>query len=206
MVPAHSDRPWPGKEKRMLKPLFAAGQLLLAALFTMPGCGKSERTDHIPFTGVAVGQPAPDIDGQDLEGAPLKLSDHRGKVVALSFWASWCPPCKMMFPHEREIVEKYKGRPFALLGVNGDDQRTGGFEAQTKFQLNWKSFWNGGRDGPITSLYGIEGWPTVYLIDARGVVRHRFIGLNPRSVELALEPMVRDLEEQKAPEKAAKAR
>jgi thiol-disulfide isomerase/thioredoxin len=199
MVPAHSDRPSAGKEKRMIRPLFAVGQVLLAALFTMPGCGKNERRE-VPFLGVTVGQVAPDVSGIDLEGAPLKLGDHRGKIVSLSFWASWCPPCRSMFPHERELVEKFKDRPFVLVGVNGDDFREQGLDCQQKHQLNWKSLWNGGRDGAITSLYGIQGWPTVYLIDAKGVVRRRFEGVMPQTphmIEQAIEGMVRELEEQK---------
>ena len=63
---------------------------------------------------------APDIEGDDFDGTRFKLSDYRGKVVAVSFWASWCKPCRELIPHERAIVERFQGRNFVLLGVNID--------------------------------------------------------------------------------------
>ncbi len=69
------------------------------------------------------GKPAPEIDGVDFDGKRLKLSDYRGKVVVLAFWGSWCGPCMNEVPRERELVERLKGKPFALLGVNCDEDR-----------------------------------------------------------------------------------
>jgi thiol-disulfide isomerase/thioredoxin len=57
-----------------------------------------------------------------LDGEKLPLKGYRGKVVLLVFWASWCGPCMAVVPNEREIVEKLKDRPFALIGVNGDEE------------------------------------------------------------------------------------
>ena len=65
--------------------------------------------------------PAPEIDGVDFDGKRLKLSDQHGKVVAVVFWASWCGPCRAMIPHERELVERFRGKPFVMVGVNNDD-------------------------------------------------------------------------------------
>ncbi|HEV3006331.1 MAG TPA: TlpA disulfide reductase family protein [Pirellulales bacterium] len=63
----------------------------------------------------------PDLTGEDLKGVPFKLSDFRGKVVLLHFWAHWSAPRVGMFPHERSLVQRFAGRPFALVGVNGDE-------------------------------------------------------------------------------------
>ena len=67
---------------------------------------------------LAVGRPAPEIKGADVDGKRLKLSDYQGKVVVLVFWGSWCGPCMGQVLHERELVERLKGQPFALLGVD----------------------------------------------------------------------------------------
>ena len=69
---------------------------------------------------LSVGKVAPEIAGEDTDGQPLKLSDYRGKVVALAFWGNWCSLCRSTFPYERSLVMRMKGRPFVLLGVNSD--------------------------------------------------------------------------------------
>ena len=63
------------------------------------------------------GQFAPEIIGKDQDGKSLALSEYRGKVVVLTFSASWCSPCVGMYPHERELVKKLEGKPFALVSV-----------------------------------------------------------------------------------------
>ena len=68
----------------------------------------------------AVGRPAPDITGVDLDGRPLSLSEYRGRVVLLNFWATWCFPCMKLIPHERELVARFQGEPFDIVGVNCD--------------------------------------------------------------------------------------
>jgi hypothetical protein len=90
-----------------------------------------------------------------------------------------------MFPHERSLVARMKDEPFALIGVNSDKNLE---ELQPKLkeeQITWRSFWNGaeGTGGPISKRWGINGWPTLYLIDAKGKIRHKFLG-NPGDEKL----------------------
>jgi thiol-disulfide isomerase/thioredoxin len=122
-----------------------------------------------------VGSLAPTIQGVDLEGRPFKLTDARGKVVLLVFWASWCGPCMAAVPHERELSEKFAGRPFALVGVNGDEDREHGLAVQKEKRVAGRSFWNGpdGAEGPISKAWNVKGWPTVYVIDASGRIRYK---------------------------------
>jgi thiol-disulfide isomerase/thioredoxin len=136
------------------------------------------------------GKPAPEITAEDLEGRPFKLSDYRGKVVMLVFWASWCGPCMAAVPHERELVERYRGRPFALIGVNGDDDKAAAARAVAQNNISWRSFWNGAdhRASPILSAYNVRGWPTVYVIDPRGVIRGR--ELDEKELDALLETLV----------------
>ena len=77
---------------------------------------QQERLDEL--LNLAVGQAGSEIEGVDLSGKPLKLSDYKGKVVMLVFWGTWCGPCMAEVPHERELVERYKYKPFAMLGVD----------------------------------------------------------------------------------------
>jgi thiol-disulfide isomerase/thioredoxin len=120
-----------------------------------------------------VGQVAPEIKGEDLDGTPLKLSDYRGKVFLLVFWASWCGPCVADVPHEKALVEHFKGRPFAVVGVNGDRSKPDAQKAVAEHEIPWRSFWDGdkGPNGPIALTWNVQGWPTVYVLDQKGVIR-----------------------------------
>ena len=90
-----------------------------------------------------------------------------------------------MFPHERSLVEKMKDEPFALVGVNSDPNKD---ELKPKYKeekITWRSFWNGaeGSTGPIAKEWEIQGWPTLYLLDADGNIRKRWVG-SPGEVTL----------------------
>ena len=103
------------------------------------------------------GKPAPEIDGVDFNGNPLKLSDYRGKVVVLSFWGSWCGPCMGEIPLERELAERLKGKPFALLGVNCDEDKTAAKKAIEIRANRWPNWNDGAPDsGPIVKRYHIQ--------------------------------------------------
>jgi thiol-disulfide isomerase/thioredoxin len=122
---------------------------------------------------LGIGKPAPDLDGEDVRGGKLRLGDFRGKVVAVVFWATWCGPCMAMVPHERDLVKRMKGKPFALFGVNGDDDRSRAKEVVAKESMSWPSLWNGGKLGGVVTRLGVRAWPTVYVLDAQGVIRYK---------------------------------
>ena len=67
-----------------------------------------------------VGKPAPNIEAEDLDGLTFSLTEYRGKIVMLDFWGHWCRPCRAMYGHEQQLVEKLGRTPFALIGVNSD--------------------------------------------------------------------------------------
>jgi thiol-disulfide isomerase/thioredoxin len=69
---------------------------------------------------LSIGKVAPEIAAESIDGRKFKLSDSRGKITVLSFWASWCGPCMQLVPVERTLTERMKGKPFTLIGVNGD--------------------------------------------------------------------------------------
>ncbi len=122
---------------------------------------------------VVVGAVAPEVVGQDLDGRPMKLSEFRGKVVVLSFWGSWCGPCVAVIPRERKLVERMSGKPFVLLGVDSDEKVESAKKVVEREKMTWRSWKDGFLDGPITEQWGIRGWPTLFVIDAKGVIRHK---------------------------------
>jgi RNA polymerase sigma factor (sigma-70 family) len=131
-----------------------------------------------------IGKTAQEITGEDLDGKAMKLSDFKGKVVLLSFWGTWCPPCMAFVPHERKLVERLKDAPFAIVGVN-QDRYDDDFRARlAKEKITWRSFRNrvAGKRA-ISEAWGVTGWPTVYLIDHKGVIRGRWVGM-PDAKEL----------------------
>ena len=112
--------------------------------------------------------------------------------MVLSFWATWCAPCMALVADEKALVERMKGRPFVLLGVNGDEDREKAKEVAAKVGINWRSFWGGSAEGPIPLKWGIRSWPTVYLIDASGVIRDD--DLRGPALDEAVEALVAEAE------------
>ncbi len=76
-----------------------------------------------------------------------------------------------MYPHERSLVKKFKDRPFALLGVNSDRDREKIKQICKDKDLSWRSWWAGSTGGPIPKRWNVRGWPTIYILDHRGVIR-----------------------------------
>ncbi len=146
---------------------------------------------------LTVGKKAPDIEGEDLDGKKFKLSDYKGKVVSLVFWGSWCPPCRAMIPHERELVKKMQDRPFALIGVNSDKDKEALGQFREKEKITWRSFWNGagGTGGPISQAYRVSAWPSIWVLDANGVIRYRHV--RGEAMERAVESLLKEQDKSK---------
>ena len=79
-----------------------------------------------------------------------------------------------MYPHERSLVQRLKSKPFALIGVNSDRDKTVLKKRLEEEQITWRSFWNGGStSGPISMRWNVYGWPTIYILDHEGVIRFK---------------------------------
>jgi thiol-disulfide isomerase/thioredoxin len=140
---------------------------------------------------LAVGNVAPEIDGEDIDGKPMRLSDYRGKVVVLVFWATWCGPCMGMIPHEKALVERLKDRPFALLGINCDTDREKLKAAIEENGITWRSWWDGGKvPGSIATGWDVYELTSVFVLDEKGVMRFKRL---PHSVPMLLENAVESL-------------
>jgi hypothetical protein len=81
-----------------------------------------------------------------------------------------------MYPHERSLVKKMEGKRFALLGVNSDPSKDDLKQTIEKEKMTWRSWWDGSPNGPIATRWHVGGWPTLYVIDHKGVIRHKWAG------------------------------
>jgi peroxiredoxin len=119
---------------------------------------------------------APDFALKDINGRTVRLSDYRGKVVLLNFWATWCAPCAIEIPWFMEFEQKNKDRGFAVLGIAMDDE---GWDVIKPFladlKVNYRTLKG---DGMIAELYGgVDALPTTFLIDREGRIASAHVGL-----------------------------
>jgi len=121
---------------------------------------------------LAVGKVAPEVEGVDHEGKTFKLSDFRGKVVVLTFSGNWCGPCVGMYPQERELVARMKGEPFALVSVSTDADVETLKKSIGSGEITWRCWWDG-TTGPVTTRWGIEGFPSIFVLDKSGMIRFK---------------------------------
>jgi cytochrome c biogenesis protein CcmG/thiol:disulfide interchange protein DsbE len=111
--------------------------------------------------------PAPEFNLKDLEGNQIKLSDYKGKVMVLNFWATWCTPCRAEIPAFVKLREQYHDRGFEIIGVSLDEDAT---EAVARFAKNLKINYPIAMGNPeIVQAYGpIESIPMTFIIDRQG--------------------------------------
>ena len=121
-------------------------------------------------------KPAPQFSLKDADGRLVRLSDYRGKVVLLDFWATWCGPCRIEIPWFMELQRKNKDRGFEVLGVAMDDE---GWEAVKPFlqelSVNYRIVM--GNDATAQAYGGVDALPTTFLIDREGKIAAIHVGL-----------------------------
>jgi thiol-disulfide isomerase/thioredoxin len=149
--------------------------------------GQMAKGSLFELRNLQVGMKVPDAGSKNLKGEKESLADYKGKVVVLDIWATWCGPCKAMIPHEREMVEKLKGKPFALISVSADDEKKELEDFIAKEPMPWNHWWEG-PEASLLKTWNIRFFPTIYVIDAKGVIRHK--NIRGADLEKAVEALV----------------
>ncbi len=147
---------------------------------------------------LAIGLAAPEIVGKDVEGKPMALSEFRGKVVILDFSThEHCGGCRLVYPKLRELVEKYKTRPFAALGINTHDRLEILRDLAAKKEITWRCWWDGDNldhPGPITTRWNIRQYSTFIVLDHLGVIRFKDLHPFDPRFDATIEVLVKEAE------------
>lgn len=110
--------------------------------------------------------PTPDFTLSTIEGKKLSLSDFRGKIVFLNFWASWCTPCREEMPSMEKLYQEFKNNNFVVLAVNVKDRKRDAASFVKEIKISYPVALD--PDGQVGLLYGAWGLPTTYLIGPQG--------------------------------------
>jgi thiol-disulfide isomerase/thioredoxin len=142
-----------------------------------------QRASAVPL--LEIGAMAPDFQMLDASGKPIKLSDYRGKVVILDFWATWCGPCIASMPHMQELAVKYKDQGLVVLAAGTDDAATAfeawiGKNARKNPDIVY-AYDPSGREPQRASQsrFGVNALPTQFILDREGRIVGRSMGLSP---------------------------
>jgi len=121
------------------------------------------------------GLPAPNFTFPGLDGKMVSLSDHRGKVVLLNIWATWCPPCVEEMPSIQRLYEELGGEDFEILAVSIDNSGAKVVAPfMKKYKLSFPALLN--PEGTVQTLYGTTGVPESFIIDKEGILVQKVIG------------------------------
>jgi peroxiredoxin len=160
----------------MNRSLAAAGVLTLALLIT--AC--QPKTTAAGGASESGRKPAPEFSLKDVNGQTVKLSDYRGKVVLLNFWATWCGPCKLEIPWFIEFEQQYKDKGFAVVGISMDEE---GWEVVRPYlekqKVNYRVVVGGDEIGQTYG--GVDSLPTTFMLDREGRIASVHIGLVSKS-------------------------
>jgi len=150
--------------------------VIILCLMTTQGCKDKEEA----MIGGAVGMKAPEFELTNLDGEKFKLSDQKGKVVLVDFWATWCPPCRMAMPHLEELSKEYAEQGLVVVGIATDQQGSSVVKPfvdknnltfhilQTYFLIDRK-------------FGGVSGIPTTFILGRDGIVGGKLVGYKPKA-------------------------
>jgi peroxiredoxin len=182
------------------------GKAVIKELLDSEADFKKQKTDYLAklrgeLKGVIVdvmpGADAPTATATDLKGNKASLAGYKGKVVVLDFWGTFCPPCIKMIPDNRKLVKAMKDRPFAFVSVSADEEKSALTDFLKTHEMPWDHWWVGSQS-KFQEAWDVEGFPTVFVIDHKGVIRYSQLGYDPENkLEKEVEKLVKEAEADK---------
>jgi peroxiredoxin len=123
------------------------------------------------FCQLKINDAAPEISLPNMDGKTVNLSDLKGKIVLLDFWASWCGPCRNNNPHLSKFYKKYHPKGLEIIGISEDQDQEAWKKAVEKDKLLWIQLNdNKDRNTSPTNAYGVDAIPESFLIDKNGII------------------------------------
>src|SRR2546425_6085645 len=186
----------PGPAVRRRRVVILGGLAILVFAFGMVWLQSSK------YEPLVVGMTAPNFSVPDLQGKTQRLTDYRGKVVFLNFWATWCKPCKEEMPSMQVLWDNLKNQDFKMLAVSMDRVTT--TKDIPSFVENLKLAFPILTDswGQTDKRYKLMGVPETYIIDQNGVLREKVIGPRDWTRRESIETIVQLLQKQRKSVKA----
>jgi peroxiredoxin len=154
--------------------------LILALLITLT-----------PLASALTGSgPAANFTLKSASGENIRLSEYRGQVVLINFWASWCGPCRQEMPHLENIYRKYEPLGFTVFGVNVEQDRHMADKVLRDIPVSFPILFD--NENLVSELYGVDAMPATILVDRDGTIRHMHRGYKP-GYELEYEKQIKAL-------------
>jgi peroxiredoxin len=136
----------------------------------------------VAFAGVQKGQRAPEFSLPSLKGSTVVLSQLRGKVVLIDFWAQWCEPCKKELPQLDRLAKEYAGKGVVVVAVNIDKQRDNAARMVKQLGVSLDVLLDPA--GSVAGSYDLPKMPTSFVVDKKGIIRYVNEGFDgPKDVE-----------------------
>ncbi|MFQ5464489.1 MAG: TlpA disulfide reductase family protein [Thermodesulfobacteriota bacterium] len=158
------------KEKGLPLPVIAGAAVVIIAVVVFIVLGQKKK-----FEPVVAGSEVIDFTLPDLDGYPTKLSDFKGKVVFLNFWATWCKPCEDEMPSMQMLYETLEGEPFEIVAVSVDSESADVVkEFVEKYGITFTVLHD--RKGRVKETYKTTGVPETFIVDQNGYVAEKFWG------------------------------
>ena len=148
--------------------------VLLLLFFAAPAFALSDGPQEPPAGNLQAGRTAPDFTLKTLDGDSVSLSQFRGKVVFLNFWASWCPPCREEMPAMNRLNQVFADRDFVMLAVNTEQNKGVVEDFLSKRPHDFTVLLD--PQGTVQSLYQVFRFPETFLLDKEGRIVERFLG------------------------------